>query len=55
MLVPHDDVPEFPEKTSLQRFGKKIRKHLFGWTVLHVDVFDVESVLDEKVSDVDMS
>ena len=51
----HDYVTEIPKKTPLQRFCKKIHQHLFSRAILYVDVFEVQPVLYEEISDVNMS
>jgi hypothetical protein len=51
----HDHVAEFSKQATLERFRKKICQHLFSRTMLDVDVFQANPVLDEKISDVNVS
>jgi hypothetical protein len=55
VFVPHDNFPEFPEQVTLQGFCEEIRQHLFGWAILYINVFNVDSILDEEISDINMS
>ena len=51
----HDDVSQEREKVSQQWLCEVVRYHAFSGAVGHGDLFSLEDVLNEKISDVDVS
>jgi hypothetical protein len=50
----HDLIPELVEKDTLERFGKIVRNHFFGWAVLYRDFFSGDTISDEEIPDIDV-
>ena len=55
VFVSKEDSPKFTEKGSLQRFRKKISKHIFRGTMDDVDVLAFGVVRDEEIADINVA
>ena len=54
-LIAHDGTTVFLELAALKRLARIVTNHVISWTILYLEVFLVNTILDKIITNVNMA